>query len=140
MSREVRRVAKDWQHPKELNWNRTKMIFIALLPGDRYEAACKDYEEDGEEPPPRSDFMPSWTKEEATHWQMYETCSEGTPSSPVMESPEELANWLVANRASTWGLPGDNCASFETWMGIIQDGDEPMLIFSADKGLRIEVM
>jgi hypothetical protein len=36
-----------------------------------------------------------WTDEEATHFQMYETVSEGTPVSPVFASLQELEDWLV---------------------------------------------
>ena len=41
--------------------------------------------------------------EERTHYQMYETCTEGTPISPVMETPENLARWLADNGASAFG-------------------------------------
>ena len=139
MSREVRRVPEDWQHPKELNWDRSKWIFRALFEGSQYERNCKSAIEYQEDPPSLSDFMPVWTKEEATHWQMYETCSEGTPISPVMESPEKLGEWLVANSASTFGTRGMNTASLETWMGIILEGDEPFLMWTSDEGLHVEV-
>lgn len=47
----------------------------------------------GERPDPEY-YRPAWT--EATHYQMYETVSEGTPVSPVFATLEELADWLVS--------------------------------------------
>lgn len=37
----------------------------------------------------------SWTPEEATHFQVYETVSEGTPVSPVLASLEEVKQWCI---------------------------------------------
>lgn len=42
--------------------------------------------------------MPQWPKHERTHVQMYEACTEGTPVSPVLESPEALRRWLEADK------------------------------------------
>ena len=50
--------------------------------------------------PPEA-FTPDWPDSERTHWQMYEQTSEGTPISPVMESPEALARWLVDNNLAS---------------------------------------
>lgn len=77
----------------------------------------------GERPDP-DDYMPAWTEEEATHYQMYETCSEGTPISPVMVDPEALARWLVDNNANTFA---DFTADFDSWMKIIL-GDDALFI------------
>lgn len=40
----------------------------------------------------------SWTPEEATAYQLYETVSEGTPVSPVFQTADELEAWLVIER------------------------------------------
>lgn len=37
-----------------------------------------------------------WTPEDATHFQVYETVSEGTPVSPVLASPEAVVEWAVS--------------------------------------------
>lgn len=50
-------------------------------------------------------------------WQMWETTSEGSPISPVCESPEALARWLVDNNGSAFGSQG---ASYEEWLAMIQ--------------------
>lgn len=90
MGREVRRVASDWTHPI----------------GD-----------DGQFQPLFSAQMPRWSLKEATHYQMYETTSPGTPISPVMPSAERLALWLVEHKASAFG---DQTASYEAWLRVCQ--------------------
>lgn len=49
-------------------------------------------------------------------WQMWETTSEGSPISPVFDSPEKLARWLSDNNASAFGRQG---ASYEHWLKMI---------------------
>lgn len=66
--------------------------------------------------PDPKDYMPDWPDEERTHWQMYEDTSEGTPISPVCESPEELARWLADNNASAFA---DITATYEQWYRMI---------------------
>lgn len=63
--------------------------------------------------------MPDWPDEERTHYQMYESTSEGTPISPPCASEEELADWLVANGASAFA---DQTASREAWLRTIRRG------------------
>ena len=88
MGREVRRTAPDWKHPADKHGH-----LVPLL----------------------ADDMPPWTPRQATHFQLYETCTEGTPISPVMESPEALAKWLADTGASAFGsLP----ASYEGWLRV----------------------
>ena len=89
MGREVRRVPFHWQHPVE----------------------------DGKFKPLRQLEMPHWGNGEATHYQMYETTTEGTPISPAMGSPEQLAHWLVDNQVSAFG---DQTASYEAWLMVAQ--------------------
>ena len=86
MGREVRKVAKDWAHPKGINED-----YLPLL----------------------EEEMPNFRT--PSHYQMYETCSEGTPISPVMASPEELAQWLFENRASAFA---GQTASYEDWLSV----------------------
>ena len=119
MSREVRRVPENWRHPKD---ERGKDIPL----GRSYQEDVTWYEnyskkrpdvllDPDEGPGSPSEYMPDWSKEECTHYQMYETCSEGTPISPVMETPEELAQWLVDNDASAFGYM---TASYEGWLNV----------------------
>lgn len=53
-------------------------------------------------------------------WQMWETTSEGSPMSPVFDSPERLAAWLADTGASTFGR---NTASRAEWHKIITRED-----------------
>jgi hypothetical protein len=59
--------------------------------------------------------MPKWTADGATYFQMYETTTEGTSISPVMDSPESLARWLADNKASAFA---DQTASYDAWLKV----------------------
>ena len=157
MSREIRKVPKNWEHPK-----RPDGQYEPLLDGD-YEADIakwiegkkkwseglrddwhggwkeielkyvnQTYEEWGGNAPQASDYMPTWKEEEKTHIQMYETCTEGTPISPVMDDPEKLARWLVDNNASAFG---SMTATYEQWLSTIRAGWAPSSIASASTGV-----
>jgi len=66
-------------------------------------------------------------------WQMWETVSEGSPISPVCESPDALARWLVDNNASACGT----CrASYEQWLAMIGEGWAPSMVFDSEHGIR----
>jgi len=124
MGREVRKVPANWCHPVEAEvlthgrhegqWMPTR--WRPLLDCERLK-----YLEPGEAYDP-NDYMPCWLPEDCTHLQMYETCSEGTPISPVMETPEELARWLFNNKASAWG---SEKATYEEWLATIKAGWAP---------------
>lgn len=151
MGREVRRVPKDWQHPKKENGN-----YIPLNDGSRF---IKDFEhwnkeqsmwlngfrtewgggvvpltEDekrmsyatwaGERPDPQK-YMPQWSAEERTHLMMYEDTSEGTPISPAFADKEQLATWLVENKASVFA---NDSTDYNTWMSIIEDSCASIMV------------
>lgn len=143
MGREVRRVPKDWQHPqheggkyiplmdnfhKRLSeWNEGNEMWAKGFRDD-FNGGWKPREDDEKNmtyeewtgPRPEADeYMPDWPESERTHIQMYEDCSEGTPISPVMEKPEELARWLADNNASAFG---SMTASYEQWLATIKRG------------------
>ena len=69
---------------------------------------------------PNANFMPDWSPDEATHYMMYETCSEGTPISPAFATPEELARWLTDTGAS---ISGSMRASYEQWLSIARGSE-----------------
>lgn len=135
MGREVRRVPESWQHPKEDNYRTGKKEYKPLHEG--YADAAKNFLEmlakDGLQDaleyygraPDKNDYMPDWPEAERTHFQMYETCSEGTPISPVMESPEALAHWLADNKASSFG---SMTATYEQWLPVCQGGWAPSAV------------
>jgi len=137
MSREVRRVPKDWCHPKKSDGN-----YISLL--DSYCADIDEFREkietDGLEraieyfggAPIKRDYMLADVPDsERTHYMMYETTSEGTPISPAFETPEELAHWLADNKASAFA---DNTADYDHWLRVCKGGYAPSAIFTPDTG------
>lgn len=121
MGREVRRVPKDWEHPKQYGDEYQPLL-------DGYKAALADFAKAVEEKglaealdyfgggPVSDDYMPDWPEAERTHYMMYENTSEGTPISPACETPEELAHWLADNKASAFG---SNTATYEQWLKMI---------------------
>lgn len=70
---------------------------------------------------------------EGPGYQMWENTSEGSPMSPVFDTPTKLAAWLVRNRASSFG---DSTATFASWMAMIEDGWAPSAIGSVGKGMQ----
>jgi hypothetical protein len=84
------------------------------------------------ERPDPDDYMPEFPAGTATGWCMYETTSEGTPISPVFETPEELARWLADTGASAFG---GMTATYEEWLGMAQAGWAPSGV-STSSGLH----
>lgn len=122
MSRETRRVPATWEHPKD-----ERNHFIPLLSSFGWNAEeIAEGLRDGwlENTPPHygCPVMPEWPEEEKTHIQMYETTSEGTPISPVMDTPENLARWLADNGASSFG---GFTATYEQWLDTCRRGWAP---------------
>lgn len=104
MGREIRKVPPGWEHPKD-----DKGHYKPLFDESYDEAAkewlkecmdfkptedCKYYWEWTDNPPDKEYYRPEFEKE-PTHYQIYETVSEGTPTSPVFESKEQLIRWLI---------------------------------------------
>ena len=124
MGRQLRKVAENWQHPKNENGN-----YIPLLDGKFSERLSKWEEENAQwekgfsddwnggwkpreadelnmtfaewdgEKPVKEDYMPEWKDEELTHIQLYENTSEGTPISPVYLTSEieKLCEYAAEN-------------------------------------------
>lgn len=53
-------------------------------------------------------------------YQLWETTSEGSPMSPVFETPKELARWLTDNGASTFG---HSTTTYENWLAFVSQED-----------------
>jgi hypothetical protein len=124
MGREVRRVPSDWEHPSDERGY--KPLYDHFPFGeDEVAEGLRDGWLKGEPPHYGVECMPDWPESLRTHYQMYETTSEGTPISPVMESPEALARWLVEAKASA---NGNDTASYEGWLRVCQGGYAPTLI------------
>lgn len=148
MGREIRRVPATWKHPKRggkylplhdgadlksrtEEWDRES---AAWARGEFPDYASEEsrlltYEEWSGERPSPYDYMPAWTPEESTHFQMYETCSEGTPISPVLESPEAVARWCADNGASAFG---SMTQSYEAWLLIARGNSSIGMVMHAN--------
>ncbi len=121
MSREIRRVPKNWEHPKD-----EKGKYIPLFSAKDYELACRESGRALEELD-SSDMNEQETvegscgtfrmdeymvfDEEPTHYQLYERTTEGTPLSPVFESIEALLKY-AAKYCRGWG---GSKLSLEAW-------------------------
>jgi len=66
-------------------------------------------------------------------YQMWETCSEGSPISPTFDTPEELARWLADTGASACG---HMTATYDQWLATIKQGCVATMIQDAKHGLR----
>ena len=160
MSRAIRKVPADWQHPKHWTGGMRgpEERYKPLFPGEQYQARvdkwdeecakwktgwrpdyCDDpesramtYEQWNGQRPHRDNYMPNWPAEQRTHLMMYEETSEGTPISPAFKTPEELARWLTDNGASAFG---SSTASYESWLRVCMGGFAPSAIYTPETGL-----
>lgn len=145
MGREVRRVPKDWQHPRRPN-GRLQPLYdedietassrwkTGFASWELRDAAYFEFDDAGQfdefgeywqyvgEPPVRHFCRPKWSDADRTHFQMYENVSEGTPISPVMESPEALARWLTDNGANA-GV--GTTTTYEQWLDVCRGRTAP---------------
>jgi hypothetical protein len=136
MGREVRRVSKDWEHPKDENGNYIPMHDEFVYNENEIQEGLRDGWLKDDPPNYGCDVMPQWAEEEATHYQMYENVSEGTPISPACETPEELARWLAENGADA-GAGGK--ATYEQWLRVCKGGYAPSLVVTrGPDGCKIE--
>jgi hypothetical protein len=132
MSREIRRVPKDWEHPREAGHYKPLLdksysqAILDHIKGElpwylRHPRHLKEWFECW---PDREYCRPHWSKSEATHYQIYEDVSEGTPVSPIFENLGEMKAWLLEQ-----GFSEKASSKF------IEDGWAPSMIFSPEKGL-----
>ena len=143
MSREVRRVPMDYQHPRclvpDYQHGGLRVAFVPLFPGERYEESLTEFRADPAdwdfEPPRFEDYMPVFAGDDLGYC-MYETVSEGTPISPVFATPEELARWLADTGASAFG---GATATYEQWLHTCRGGYAPSMVFTVQDGLRTGV-
>lgn len=156
MSRSVRMVPPDWQHPKkddgsfipllagtysehihEYWWQFAlwlkgyRVLMHDILPKNNHHIDMTFEEYHGGEPQPEW-YMPEFPEGSCTHFMMYETTSEGTPISPAFEKPEDLAHWLADNNANAGA---GETASYEQWLNVIRGGFAPTLIGAPGVGL-----
>lgn len=97
MGWKIRRVSANWEHPKDAQGNYIPMFEPFRYSADDFEDGLQDGWLINELPNYGLGIMPQWPEHEWTHEQLYETFSEGTPVSPVMETRDQIARWLEAN-------------------------------------------
>ncbi len=124
MGREIRRVPPNWVHPRhdaETASREAQVGNFRPMFDEDFETAAEEWLENcllwskGKHPdqqskdrieykyywqwsgnPPDEDYYrPKWSPEEATHYQVYETVSEGTPVTPPFAAKELLIEYLV---------------------------------------------
>jgi len=143
MGREIRKVAANWQHPKNEKGN-----YIPLLDDKFSEILAKWEEQNAQwekgfrsdwnggwirkeadelnmtfaewdvEKPVMENYMPEWKDEELTHIQLYENVTEGTPISKVYKANEldKLCKYAAKNCTFFMNFK----ASKEEWMQILK--------------------
>jgi len=138
MGREIRRVPPDWKHPTDSEGNYKPLYDGAFAKAaqewqEGYDAwqiePQGDYpfeEWDGPAPNPEY-YHPEWTEEEASCYQVYETVTEGTPTSPVFTSLDEMQAWLITQ--VTQGFSARATAEF------IKTGWAPSMVFVPGRGV-----
>ena len=150
MGRQLRRVAANWQHPKDENnnyiplleynfteklneWEEGKEMWDKGLRENwfpkegegKWKARIGDecemtWEEWTSSKPVKEDYMPEWGEEEKTHIQLYENTTEGTPITEVYKA-DELEN-LCEYAAKNCTTFADFTATKEEWMNMLSDG------------------
>jgi len=109
MGREIRNVPPDWKHPIDEDgrfqplhkWTYLEALkdhFIDELPWYLWPSKnWKHFKEWLTGFPDHNYYRPRWRNGEATHYQIYENVTEGTPVSPVFASLDDLIGWLMDN-------------------------------------------
>lgn len=121
MGREIRRVPPNWVHPKDengvfiplldqtyeqalLEWNTNNNLWLKGEHPSQSEFPAQTsnltYAQWSDEPPVPQRYRPDYP-DEPTHYQVYETITEGTPVTPVFRTPKELADHLVNTGQAT---------------------------------------
>jgi hypothetical protein len=154
MGRECRRVRPGWTAPKNDTGHKQpqydkpyrdavaewKAEYEAWERGERPSYFKPESYPDGIEfwdyngmPPDKSYYRPDWKDEERTHYQMYETCTEGTPISPAFATPEEVARWCVDNGASAFA---NMTATYEQWLAVANGAWAPSMVVTPGVGIK----
>lgn len=140
MGREIRRVPPDWEHPRDERTGK----YLPMYDCDFLSEARKWMDEaiawdngthpkkgDSDclffwqysNPPDEETCRPAFTSE-PTAYQIYETVSEGTPTSPVFQNTDEMRKWLIGEGHSP-----------ETADAFIKRGWVPSAMFIPGRGL-----
>jgi hypothetical protein len=161
MGREIRRVPANWEHPRETNPNDKRGMGLHPMHGENFQKALAKwnhendlwqkgqherqldkslsnyglagYSEYAGDQPKQEDYVP-YTEEEATHFQMYETITEGTPVTPVFATLQELEDYLV-NVGEMAGTKYNEKYSREGAHAFCQSGWAPSMVYTPATGM-----
>ncbi len=134
MGLEIRKAKEGWEHPKDGRGHFIPMHETFPYNQDEIEEGLRDGWLDNSPPYYGVSVVPQWDENEKTHFQLYETVSEGTPLSPPMPDAESLAKWLTSQKG-IWH--GTDDLTYDDWMKfILGDGWAPSMVFSPEKGLQ----
>lgn len=81
-------------------------------------------------------YRPRWRERTRTHYQLYETVSEGTPISPVCSSIEQLADWCAVQTGKPVWV-GTEGMTRDEWLRFFSRGGwAPSAISSPEHGFE----
>jgi hypothetical protein len=72
---------------------------------------------------------------EGEGWQLWETVTEGSPISPVFETPEKLARWM-SSPAYSWGVSNGSDIGYEDALAFVKEGWAPTLVVTPGHGVE----
>lgn len=133
MGREIRRVPPNWEHPrytKDDAADRRKIGELRPVFDQDYQTASEEWManfalwQEGKHPaqpceycryfweydsPPDEEYhrTQKWSMDDATHYQMYETVTEGTPITPIFATKEDLVQHLM-HHGDDWDVRRGN--------------------------------
>lgn len=135
MSREVRPVPLDWEHPLAGGtYSDGSPRYVGLHSREdlrfrlEWNAEHPD-DEDAKEPIDLSEYMPEIPEGTPFGWQLYETVSEGSPLSPVFATKDELAAWMSSPAAGRHRVSPAVAARF------VAEGWAPSFVSTPQTGL-----
>jgi hypothetical protein len=136
MGREIRRVPPDWKHPKNERGHYIPLYDKTFIEGER-DHILLDLDWYLDNPEFLSEWYNDWPQpewyrtafeQEPTHYQIYETVTEGKPVSPVFATLEALAQWLV-----------DQGYSLKAATAFAKEGWAPSMVFTPKTGIVMNI-
>lgn len=85
----------------------------------------------------RPDFHschPRWREKDRTHFQLYQTVSEGTPISPVFANLEEMAQWCGTQARPVWVNTRMDVKQWRAFFG--EGGSAPSMVITPERGVE----
>lgn len=160
MGREIRRVPANWDHPARTrkddpyghggyqpmydqhfderfaewlaDFDRIRSGDLTDIERECYALGLADWLSD-EGLPPNPSYYRTFSDDDATWFQMYETVSEGTPVSPPFATREELVSYLAAN-GDFWDQErGTKPLSREAYEKFVNAGWAPSMVMDGGK-------